>query len=164
MLSFVLFRSYSLEAVLNAKAEVNEVSTEPTYDVKEWTIVQRNSQGEINGNTIFQTCNGLCAQTKVLVAEVGICTGAIVEVESLTDNGLLPLVNSIQTEIIAEVCSQTCLDGILPKLHLTSYTLKVTETQTCCPIVVLCTNCQCCNHEGCDSHKLFHNCLCFKNC
>ena len=157
MLSFILCYSYSLEAVLNAKAEVNEVSTESTYDVKEWTIVQRNSQGEINGNTIFQTYNALCAQTEILVAEVGVCTTTIVEVETFTDNGLLPLVNSIKTEIVAKVCSQTCLDSILTKLHLASDTLEVTETQTCCPIVVLCTNCQCCNHEGCDCQKLFHN-------
>ena len=71
-------------------------------NVKTGTVVQRNGQGEVDGKTVLETYNTFSTYAEAICKQTNVCTGTIVEVETVSDNGLLPLVNAINGDVVAK--------------------------------------------------------------
>ena len=94
----LLIARYGLEAVLHTEAEVTTPEVNTTKQVEAWAIVQRNSQGEVDGKAILKTYNTLNTKAEIAFIDVCVSTSTIIEMHTIGENRCLPLINSINSQ------------------------------------------------------------------
>ena len=135
-----------LEAELNAKAYVTVAEAKFRKYAYAGTIVQRESNRNI-GDFVLKSDYSLNANTNLCVLfevpSAYIAAKAIVEVETISDNGSLPLVEHLQTSIVGPTKVDAELKSVSTQVFLDSQTcVCTTATYSNCPVVVLSVNCQ----------------------